>query len=81
MFIGHKKTERQAKGIKFFDTKSYYIIIISFQPDVVDLMFFKLWIMLDQIIKSLKYQRVTASGCKDIKIRKPRFVAKSQFLF
>ena len=30
---------------------------------------------------SLKYQRFTPSGCKDIGVRKYKFVAKTQFLF
>ena len=30
---------------------------------------------------SLKYHRFTASGCKDIEIRKFEFVAKTQFLW
>ena len=30
---------------------------------------------------SLKYQRFTTSGCKDIGVRKCKFVAKTQFLF
>ena len=29
---------------------------------------------------SLKYQRLTPSGCKDIGVRKFKFVAKTQFL-
>ena len=29
---------------------------------------------------SLKYQRFTSPGCKDIYIRKAEFVAKTQFL-
>ena len=29
---------------------------------------------------SLKYQRFTPSGCKDIGVRKCKFVAKTQFL-
>ena len=32
-------------------------------------------------ILNLKYQRITPLGCKDIKIRKFEFVAKTQFLF
>ena len=30
---------------------------------------------------SLKYQRFTPSGCKDIGVRKCKFVAKTQFLY
>ena len=30
---------------------------------------------------SLKYQRFTPSGCKDIRVRKCEFVAKTQFLW
>ena len=30
---------------------------------------------------SLKYQRFTSSGCKDIRITKIKFVAKTQFLW
>ena len=31
--------------------------------------------------QSLKYQRCTPSGCKDIVIRKIEFLAKTQFLY
>ena len=33
------------------------------------------------IIYSLKYERSTSLGCKDIEIRKSEFAAKSQFLY
>ena len=64
-----------------FATNSGFIIIISFQPDVVDPRFFPTLNYVGSHNLSLKYQRVTASGCKDIKIRKKAFVAKTQFLY
>ena len=61
--------------LKKFD---YNIDSLTLQPIDVDLGYFKLWIMLDQI--SLKYKRFTLSDCKDIGFRKFKFVAKTQFL-
>ena len=69
------------KELRFCYKRSDFIIIISFQPDVVDPRFFPTLNYVGSHNLSLKYQRVTASGCKDIKIRKPGFVAKTQFLF
>ena len=51
------------------------------QPDVVDLWYFKHWIVIDESSLSLKYQRETPSGCKDIGIRKFECVAKTQFFW
>ena len=36
--------------------------------------------MLDEYYLSLKNQRFTPSDCKDIRVRKCKFVAKTQFL-
>ena len=49
------------------------------QPNVIDLWY----IQTMNIIRSnsVKYQRFTASGFKDIGIRKFEFVAKAQFLY
>ena len=52
---------------------------MSVQFNVLDL--FKIWILFDQIILSLKYQVCTTSECKDIVIRKFEYDAKTQFLF
>ena len=40
---------------------------------------FQTWIILSNIIHSLKYLRFTTSGCKDIANRKSEFVTKTQF--
>ena len=54
-------------------------IPISLHFNVGDLRYFKLWIILDKKNDSLKYQRLTPSGCKDIAIWKSEVVAKTQF--
>ena len=59
----------------FFATNSDFKIPEFLHPNVADLRYFKLWILLDQIIK-----RFTPSGCKGIGIRKLEFVVKTQFL-
>jgi len=46
------------------------------QPNIVDLTFVKLCILLDNL--RLKYYMVTPSGCTDIGIRKFEFVDKTQ---
>ena len=46
---------------------------------VVDLTYFKIWILLVKIILSFKYQRFTSSDCKDIGIRQFEFVTKTHF--
>ena len=48
-------------------TNSECLITISLQPDVVDFLYFKLWILLDQIVWKFEI-RFTLSGCKDIGI-------------
>ena len=52
----------------------------SLQDDDVNLIYFKVRFFLSNKIYSLKYQRSTTLGSKDIGIRKPEFVAKTQFL-
>ena len=37
-------------GLEVFATTSYVLILISLQPIVLDLRYFKLWILFDQII-------------------------------
>ena len=59
---------------KVFVTNSDFLNLISLLPNVVDLRYFKLLILLDQI--SLKYQ-----SCKDIGIRKFCCMIKNQFLW
>ena len=44
----------------------FYLIPVSIQPNVGDLRYFKLWIVLDQIIQVLKYQRFSPSDWNDI---------------
>ena len=64
-----------------FGTNSDFIITISLQPNVVDLRYFKLWII--YVISnslSLKYQEFPTFDSQDIGIRKFEFVAKTQFL-
>ena len=43
--------------------------------------YFKLWILLNQTVLSLKYQRFTSSSCEDIRIRKFKFVARTQYTY
>ena len=50
---------------------------LSLQPNVVDLRYFKLWILIDIIYLKLK----VSLGCKDISIMKFVFVAKTEFLY
>ena len=61
-----------------FATNSDFLITISSEPNAVDLRYFKLWILLDE--RSLKYQRFTPSGGKNIGINKSEFVTKTQFI-
>ena len=49
-------------------TKRILLIPISIEPDGVNLWYFKL----PYIIQSLKYERSTRSGCKDIGDKKIR---------
>ena len=60
----------ETKGIEFLPQT---LNPISLDSNVVDL--------LDQIIWSLKYQRFTTLGFKDIGIINSEFVAKAQFFF
>ena len=56
--------------------KTLYI----FAPyNVVDLQYFKLWILLDKIIKIWKINGVRTSGCKDIETIKFEFVERFNF--
>ena len=74
------KTYKTCFGIRnwVFASNSDVLILIFLQPDVVHLIYFKLWILLYQI--SLKYLRSTTLGCKDIRIRNSEFVAKTNCL-
>ena len=40
---------------KIWVTNSYFLILISLQPNVLNLRYFKLWIQLDQIILTFKF--------------------------
>ena len=51
-------------------TNTNFLIPISLQPDVLDILHFKLGLIMDLFDKSLKYQRFTQLDCKDIGIRK-----------
>ena len=62
-------------------TNSDFLIPLSLQPNVVDLRYFTLWIRSVRLSSSsLKYQRFSLSGCKDIGNSKYEFVAKTQLL-
>ena len=74
-FSSFNSAHKYEKRKWVFATNSDFLIAISLQPNFVNLRYFKLWIMLDQI--GLKYHRFTSSGCKDIGIRKFEFVAKT----
>ena len=56
---------------------SDFKIPISLQPNVIDLKYFILLLLIHYII--LKYSKFTTLGCKDIWILKSEFVAKTQF--
>ena len=60
-----------------FTTNSDFLIPFSLQPNIVDV---KTMNSVRSNHLSLKYQRFTPSGYKDIGIRKFEFVAKTQFL-
>ena len=56
-----KKIKKNSQKSWVFDTNSDFLIPISLQPNVVDLRYFKLWILLHQIIlvwniKSIQHQ-------------------------
>ena len=59
-----------------FATNSNLLIPISLQADGANLWYFKLILILSISINSLKYLRSTTLAYKDIKIRKPEFMAK-----
>jgi len=65
-----------------FAAISNFLTPISLQHNVVDLRYIKLWILFHQIKSnlSLKYERFTPTGCKDIWIIKSEFVVKTHFL-
>ena len=57
---------------KELNTSKYkFVILISLQPDLVDLSNYDLYQM--KYTQSLKYQRILISGCKDIGIGKLEF--------
>ena len=62
-----------------FSTNSAFLIPIFLQPGGVNLGYFKFGLLdlREFIVCNL---RSTKSGCKDIKIRKSKFAAKTQFL-
>jgi len=73
-----EKTRINPKELSFCHKLKYsYPFIFAYHGH--DLRYFKLLILLDQII-DLKYQRFTLSGCRDIKIRKFEYEAKTQIL-
>ena len=59
-----------------FATNSNVQVPISSQPDSVILWYFKL-----RFFDNYQFEISPTLGCKDIKIRKSEFVAKSQFLY
>ena len=80
MFLSREIDIKLSQMNWVFDTNSDFIIPISLQPIVVDLRYFKIWILLHQIIlvwniKSLQHQ------FPKIGIRKFEFVTKAQFLY
>ena len=72
MHIFREKNHLQRNLV--FTTNSDFLMLISFQPIFLNLRYFKLWILSDQM--SFKYQRFIQSGCKDfmIKERKQTFL-------
>ncbi len=64
-----------------FATNSKIIIPTFVQPDVEELWYLKLWIIWNNESLSLKYERFTTSGFKEIGIRKFEFAATTQFLW
>ena len=62
-----------------FATNFDFLILISLQSNLVNLRYFKLWILLVDIL-SLKFWRLNPFGCTDIRIRKFEFGSKTQFL-
>ena len=46
---------KSKEKIWVFVTNSYFLILISLQPNVLNLRYFKLWIQLDQIILTFKF--------------------------
>ena len=75
-----KSKLNKLQGIVFFATNSEFLIPLYLQPNIVDLSYFNLSIMLAKKF-NLKFQRFLRSGCKDIAIGRFEFVAKTQFLF
>ena len=55
-------------------SSSDFLTPISLEPNLVDIRYFKLWILLKKCL-CLKYLRFTLSGCKDKGIRKSEYVA------
>ena len=68
------------KGIKVFATNSDFLISIYFQPNAVDLRYFKLWTLLDKKIKVWNIKGLHHQVEKNIGIRKSELVTKTQFL-
>jgi len=63
-----------------FATTSDFLIPKYFQPNIVDLRYFKLWIMLDQIIQVWNIKGLNLPVAVVKGIRKFGFVAKTHFL-
>ena len=63
-FVGFK-----IQGIESLSQTLYFLIPISLQPNVVDLRYFKIYILIEKNL-SLKYQRFTPSGGKNLGISK-----------
>ena len=80
MFLSREIVIKLCKGINFIATNSDFLIPISLQPNVVDLRYFKLSILLGQKISVWNIKVGKPSGCTDMRIRKFEFVAKTQFL-
>jgi len=64
-----------------FATKSVFLISVSLQPNVIDLLYF--YTMNSARLNSLrlKYDRLTPSGFEDLGTRQFQFVGRNQFFF
>ena len=63
-----------------FATNSDILITTSLQPNVLDLRFFKFWILLDQIFKFCNIKDKLQLAYKDMRIRKFESLPTTQFL-
>ena len=69
-----------AKGSEFL-SQTQICNLLSSPPVSVNLRYFKFRLILSNIIYSLKNERSTILGCKDIGIRKFEYVAETQILY